>query len=1071
LGSGLRALGFGVVALGCAGAPRTAPRGEGELLPTLSVKSSAPAEWRYHPRSVARMNVSVSLSTGQQLLAGSRGERWLFDPTTQKLEAAVPAPEDLVAVVTAPAGRWFVGRSGTSYRALTPLGPFVDAVQPLQRLARVSGAGEVLLAVGRDRKLQRSGDGGRTWNAAGPPDVTFVDVAVDREGRALALATPEALFESLDRGATFRRLDVPVRGTTGVATDVTGAFIRVAGVLGELRWVPGAADPLQRGVPGSSDARPSNASPPLGPDAAALAEGRAVLGAASYLELRLVDEQARRYALLSGRFGAPLESRPLPAVDGCRSVRLAAFERHAYIACFRSGPALSQAVEFYASDDGGRVFARAEPTAYAKLADFRMAAGAEGALLVTGVCPPSAESPGCAPSGILTRRRVPPGRPKAAPRAGGKSLPRQAKPTSRAFEFAMSAAPSLVDTALDLAFDVHGRIAFAIGRSSKGANTALFVSSDQGRTFEVSELADSAAENREEEASAGLLTPAADGTMSLVLEERRGGASLLVLDAQGHVVRVSSAPERALIGAAGLSALAVGLESSTVWESLDGGASWEPAGKLPIGMCPGDANCDVPVRCAISGCVIADELSRVGWGTSADAELESMGPQESSSGDSTFQRSLRTPIACTLSPGPWITLSGVRALPGASEAALGSTAWFALADDPTTASATTYHAYGGAKPRVDAVALLRPVTRASEYAFLALPQIEGAAALRYRVPDRRGDNVRLTQIEVAWDNLLEGRVMRGRVADAGNYVPGDFERGAGPAQLARPDLLSIAERGLYLRVHAKGRTSQPTLFLDGKSVLTLPPIPWPGPLSRSGHTEMARLGNSHVGLALLSSSGALVRARQTASGWVFDAGSVGLPDPDAFGMGQVVNITYVGGQAALHVELLELNGRSSEARVSPLLAEGPATGAAQPAPTALDLPARPVACSAALRASSPRLVARGFPGTRHPVIITDAIEPPRAMLSGDAVLHGTRESPCAAAFELNTPSSVPGEPGVVERGILLLDDLEHAWLLKKARDPERAQIQYRSMNCRFEPNLEIPEEIQRAPEALAPKRL
>ena len=54
----------------------------------------------------------------------------------------------------------------------------------------------------------------------------------------------------------------------------------------------------------------------------------------------------------------------------------------------------------------------------------------------------------------------------------------------------------------------------------------------------------------------------------------------------------------------------------------------------------------------------------------------------------------------------------------------------------------------------------------------------------------------------------------------------------------------------------------------------------------------------------------------------------------------------------------------------------------------------------------------------------------------------------------------------------LLDDLEHAWLLKKPRDPgsERSQIQYRSMSCRFEPNLEIPEEIQRAPEALAPKR-
>ena len=232
------------------------------------------------------------------------------------------------------------------------------------------------------------------------------------------------------------------------------------------------------------------------------------------------------------------------------------------------------------------------------------------------------------------------------------------------------------------------------------------------------------------------------------------------------------ATERELMALRGFP-LAVGLESSTVWEMRDGGAAGS-RGKLPIGNVP--RGHDLRRACGSpSPCVIADELSRVGWGMSADAELESVGPPESSS-DSGFERSLRTPIACTLSPGPWATLSGVRSLPGASESALGSTAWFALGDDPTTASATTYHAYGGAKPRVDTVALLRPVAPAADYAFVALPQIEGAAALRYRAPDPRGGNVRLTQIEVAWDNRLEGRITRTRVPDGGNYVPGDFER-------------------------------------------------------------------------------------------------------------------------------------------------------------------------------------------------------------------------------------------------------------------------------------------------------
>ena len=35
---------------------------------------------------------------------------------------------------------------------------------------------------------------------------------------------------------------------------------------------------------------------------------------------------------------------------------------------------------------------------------------------------------------------------------------------------------------------------------------------------------------------------------------------------------------------------------------------------------------------------------------------------------------------------------------------------------------------------------------------------------------------------------------------------------------------------------------------------------------------------------------------------------------------------------------------------------------------------------------------------------------------------------------------------------------------------EGTHVEYRTMSCRFEPNLELPEEILNAPEALAPKR-
>jgi hypothetical protein len=105
------------------------------------------------------------------------------------------------------------------------------------------------------------------------------------------------------------------------------------------------------------------------------------------------------------------------------------------------------------------------------------------------------------------------------------------------------------------------------------------------------------------------------------------------------------------------------------------------------------------------------------------------------------------------------------------------------------------------------------------------------------------------------------------------------------------------------------------------------------------------------------------------------------------------------------------------------------------------------------------VIARALPGTHHPVLISDAVDPPRAMLTGDAVLHGTPEAPCAAALEVDALRSI-ADRSADERGLILLDDLEHAWLLRRVDHPESgSRLEYRSMSCRFEPGLEIPEEL------------
>ena len=43
---------------------------------------------------------------------------------------------------------------------------------------------------------------------------------------------------------------------------------------------------------------------------------------------------------------------------------------------------------------------------------------------------------------------------------------------------------------------------------------------------------------------------------------------------------------------------------------------------------------------------------------------------------------------------------------------------------------------------------------------------------------------------------------------------------------AQPDLVSVATGGIYLRLHQASRVDQPTMFLDGQRVVSLPTPSW-----------------------------------------------------------------------------------------------------------------------------------------------------------------------------------------------------------------------------------------------------
>ena len=87
----------GVACRGSEGRPAARPRpslvSEGAELPAFAT----PGIWRYHPLQRARVNAELRLPSGERVLAGRRGERWLVASSGATMTAAsVLAPEGFV---------------------------------------------------------------------------------------------------------------------------------------------------------------------------------------------------------------------------------------------------------------------------------------------------------------------------------------------------------------------------------------------------------------------------------------------------------------------------------------------------------------------------------------------------------------------------------------------------------------------------------------------------------------------------------------------------------------------------------------------------------------------------------------------------------------------------------------------------------------------------------------------------------------------------------------------------------------------------------------------------------------
>ncbi len=994
------------------------PRAERPSLLTGTMAAppyASPARWEFHPRGVGGA-ISDVVSRGEStLLVTTEGERWSVQGEGGLARVApMLAPEALLDALDLGADGWvFVGASGATYESRSALAGFARSTAPPMPLARVAATSKGLVGVTRAGTVVRSTDLGFNWEAV-DVEGRATDVAMLESGHGLLLLAPEGLKKTADGGASWQDVGQERFGAVSLRAEGDDG-IRVEGVLGARRWSPESASGWQAVQPVAGKERPkftvgTRAS------ATALAAGRAAFTRGRYYELA---SPSGDWILRRGPELAPTTQRAVPALRSCTRVRLAARAASLYAICGEEKGQGAVPVRLYVSLDSGASWKALPQRLRADFDRLQATLLHDGTFVLAGMCPPDASDAGCAPDGVYARR-----------------------PDGAQLERLGISLLSGVPLALGASAD--GQRLFVVGKRSKGPELVVFSAQVGDFDFVVEEVRDvsvDADQRFSNRASANVeaISAGADGNVAIVLMDRnRGERAVLVLDSRGRALSLGNPPlADALVGASGGFAVAYAPRSGEVWESLDGGVSWDSQGFAPKALCSSDRQkaCNAAVFCWARGCVFDDQFSRVGWRGQESTERRPLSP---SWGEVVRSDSLRAPIACKLDEEVGFRSVGAVRPPDASQSQLGDVAWFAFNADWQTASVTMYEAPRGSGAIVEQAELFSKATSAKDYALFASLQIEGVAALRQ---SRHG-------VEVAWRNLFEGRRTRRAKLPTAARVAQRPTRLA--ADLARPALLSITRDGLFLRP-SEPTVMASTYLVEGANVRTLPPMAWPSDGAK-GRPEMIRAPDGPLAVSLIDAGAAIVRQRHVDGRWQRDAFTLGLLHPELFDIRQAFDLAYLAGRPGLH--LMFLDAAPSAAWWFPFEAGQAPLGEPIRVATQRDLSSRPAACTEALRTQSPRAVTPPELGTRHPVLVTHTTEPFPPLVTGDAVLFGAPGDACVASFHATSAARKDADDYTA---LIVADGSSASWLFRGGEGSE--EFDARPMRCEYAPGLELPSEF------------
>ena len=432
------------------------------------------------------------------------------------------------------------------------------------------------------------------------------------------------------------------------------------------------------------------------------------------------------------------------------------------------------------------------------------------------------------------------------------------------------------------------------------------------------------------------------------------------------------------------------------------------------------------------------------------------------------ERKIRTPIACALDDAsladacPECVRFPIRVMRRSAKRASSP-----CRADPTHAAASMIHAFGGPRPHLQTVSLLKPVERPSEYAYLVLDQVEGAAALRYRLPEDPAKDSHLRNIELG----LGQRALR---------ASGAARAWPTAAQSPPPTINSASRCNAPIRICSASAkagctcactTRRATRRTLGSSTAAraraFPPVKWPIAANVRGRTEMARSDDTHVPLMLFGRGTAVARARRVGADWEFDAETTALPDPSAFGQNLVSNVAYLGNASGLYVQAQTGEGARASAAYYAFRATGDGDGTE--GTSARPRPAWPIArVVAAKRSCDDPAHRRGLlarysaPDLGHGQLGSASAISERG---GRAVRHSRKRLRHRARRRRG---------GVRRRRLCVANArcyCSKTWSTAGcfARAPDSNAVQYRTMKCHFDPDLEVPSDVYRAPGTLVPR--